>query len=168
MVRPGHSPLFKAEYLFISPFKRIKCNYGHRFYQSISEPAQRKVSRIPDLADPGRNEKAGNSELSASAVKSLRSWDAPGRQNHVRASDATGTTGEGMDRERLPYINFEDERLAGLTAEHLHPLVEEYYRRFPDFGVARPFSGALTRYKQCRVGSDLYADCWIPNRSNCS
>ena len=24
---------------------------------------------------------------------------------------------EGMDRERLPYINFEDERLAGLTAE---------------------------------------------------
>ena len=40
---------------------------------------------------------------------------------------------EGMDRERLPYINFEDERLAGLTAEHLHPLVEEYYRRFPGF-----------------------------------
>jgi len=40
---------------------------------------------------------------------------------------------EGMNRERLPYINFEDERLAGLTAEHLHPLVEEYYRRFPGF-----------------------------------
>jgi len=40
---------------------------------------------------------------------------------------------EGIDRERLPYINFEDERLAGLTAEHLHPLVEEYYRRFPGF-----------------------------------
>lgn len=37
----------------------------------------------------------------------------------------------GVDRERLPYLNFEDERLAGLTAEHLHPLVEEYYRRFP-------------------------------------
>ena len=40
---------------------------------------------------------------------------------------------EGMDRERLPYINFEDERLAGLTAEHLDPLIEEYYRRFPGF-----------------------------------
>jgi hypothetical protein len=40
---------------------------------------------------------------------------------------------EGMDRERLPYINFEDERLAGLKADHLHPLVEEYYRRFPGF-----------------------------------
>jgi uncharacterized protein len=37
----------------------------------------------------------------------------------------------GVSREQIPYINFEDERLAGLTAEHLHPLVEEYYRRFP-------------------------------------
>ncbi|MDQ5988231.1 MAG: hypothetical protein CSYNP_03989 [Syntrophus sp. SKADARSKE-3] len=37
----------------------------------------------------------------------------------------------GIDRERLPYINFEDERLAGLTADYLHPLIEEYYRRFP-------------------------------------
>lgn len=39
----------------------------------------------------------------------------------------------GFDRERLPYLNFEDERLAGLTADQLHPLVEEYYRRFPAF-----------------------------------
>lgn len=37
----------------------------------------------------------------------------------------------GVPRERLPYINFEDERLAGLEARHLHLLVEEYYRRFP-------------------------------------
>jgi uncharacterized protein len=40
---------------------------------------------------------------------------------------------EGIDRERMPYINFEDERLAGVTAEHLHTLVEEYYRRYPGF-----------------------------------
>ncbi len=39
----------------------------------------------------------------------------------------------GVPRERLPYINFEDERLAGLAAEHLHLVVEEYYRRFPAF-----------------------------------
>jgi uncharacterized protein len=39
----------------------------------------------------------------------------------------------GMEREQLPYINFEDERLAGMTAAHLHPLVEDYYRRFPIF-----------------------------------
>ncbi|MBI4563508.1 MAG: ATP-binding protein [Planctomycetes bacterium] len=33
--------------------------------------------------------------------------------------------------ERLPYINFEDERLEGLSAAHLHLLVEEYYRGYP-------------------------------------
>jgi predicted AAA+ superfamily ATPase len=37
----------------------------------------------------------------------------------------------GVPRERLPYINFEDDRLAGLTARHLHLLPEEYYRQFP-------------------------------------
>lgn len=38
----------------------------------------------------------------------------------------------GVARERLPYVNFEDERLAGLTADQLHLLVEEYYRRYPE------------------------------------
>lgn len=37
----------------------------------------------------------------------------------------------GIGRERLPYINFEDERLVGLTADQLHVLLEEHYRRFP-------------------------------------
>jgi len=34
----------------------------------------------------------------------------------------------GFDREGLLYFNFEDERLAGLTAAHLPLVVEEYYR----------------------------------------
>lgn len=34
-------------------------------------------------------------------------------------------------REQLLYFNFEDERLAGLTAEQLHWIVEEYYRLHP-------------------------------------
>ncbi len=34
-------------------------------------------------------------------------------------------------REQLLYFNFEDERLAGLTAEQLHWIVEEYYRLQP-------------------------------------
>lgn len=38
----------------------------------------------------------------------------------------------GTDRERLPYLNFEDERLADLRADQLHILLEEYYRRFPE------------------------------------
>src|ERR1700684_2627616 len=37
----------------------------------------------------------------------------------------------GVARERLPYINFEDEQLVGLTARNLNLLLEEYYRRFP-------------------------------------
>jgi uncharacterized protein len=35
----------------------------------------------------------------------------------------------GLPRSRLPYINFEDERLAGLQAEHLGFLLSEYGRR---------------------------------------
>jgi uncharacterized protein len=37
----------------------------------------------------------------------------------------------GVARERLPYINFEDEQLVGLAARNLNLLLEEYYRRFP-------------------------------------
>jgi predicted AAA+ superfamily ATPase len=37
----------------------------------------------------------------------------------------------GVGQERLPYINFEDERLAGLAARDLHLLIEEHYRRYP-------------------------------------
>src|SRR5882724_2030942 len=38
----------------------------------------------------------------------------------------------GVARERLPYLSFEDERLAGLQADQLHFLLEEYYRLFPE------------------------------------
>lgn len=39
----------------------------------------------------------------------------------------------GIPRERLPYLNFEDEQLTGMTALDLGLMVEEYYRRFPAF-----------------------------------
>ncbi len=39
----------------------------------------------------------------------------------------------GISQERLPYINLEDERLAGFTLKDFSTLVEEYYRRFPSF-----------------------------------
>jgi predicted AAA+ superfamily ATPase len=39
----------------------------------------------------------------------------------------------GVERERLVYFNFEDERLGGLRAEDLGTLIEEYYRQFPHF-----------------------------------
>ncbi len=37
----------------------------------------------------------------------------------------------GVPRERLPYFNLEDERLAGFSVEDFSIIVEEYYRRFP-------------------------------------
>jgi len=39
----------------------------------------------------------------------------------------------GVERERLVYFNFEDERLGGLRAEELGTIIEEYYRQFPQF-----------------------------------
>lgn len=39
---------------------------------------------------------------------------------------------QGIPLNRLPYINFEDERLAGLTARDLHVILEVYYRQFPN------------------------------------
>ncbi len=38
----------------------------------------------------------------------------------------------GMPREVLPYLNFEDERLADLSGSQLGFLVEEYHRRHPE------------------------------------
>lgn len=39
----------------------------------------------------------------------------------------------GMPRETLVYFNFEDERLGALQKENLGSIIEEYYRRFPEF-----------------------------------
>lgn len=39
---------------------------------------------------------------------------------------------QGFDREGLLYFNFEDERLAGMTAADLHLIVEEYYQLHPE------------------------------------
>jgi predicted AAA+ superfamily ATPase len=44
------------------------------------------------------------------------------RREHVEA---------GVGRERLPYVNFEDEQLASIAATDLHILLEEYYRQHP-------------------------------------
>jgi len=44
------------------------------------------------------------------------------RREHERA---------GVARERLPYLNLEDEQLVGITAREVGLAVEEHYRRFP-------------------------------------
>ena len=40
---------------------------------------------------------------------------------------------QGASRESLLFFGFEDERLAGITSEHLQFLVEEYYRLYPQW-----------------------------------
>lgn len=40
---------------------------------------------------------------------------------------------QGAPRESLLYFNFEDERLAGMTANHLQLILEEYYALYPQF-----------------------------------
>jgi len=44
----------------------------------------------------------------------------------------------GLPRIRVPYINFEDERLAGLRGEHLGFVLDEYGRRAAGTGVQGP------------------------------
>ncbi|MBL1215816.1 MAG: hypothetical protein D8M61_20905 [Ignavibacteriae bacterium] len=39
----------------------------------------------------------------------------------------------GVSRDQLPYLDFEDERLATFSVEEFDSLVEEYYRRFPGY-----------------------------------
>ena len=39
----------------------------------------------------------------------------------------------GIERDRLPFVGFEDERLAGMRAEDLGLLLEEYYRGHPSY-----------------------------------
>ncbi len=51
--------------------------------------------------------------------------------------------GRGVGQERLPYINFEDERLAGLRADQLGFLVEEHGRRFPALRESGPVIWSL-------------------------
>ena len=43
---------------------------------------------------------------------------------------------QGVPLQRLPFVSFEDERLAGVEAAHLHALVNEYHRLQADSGDA--------------------------------
>lgn len=49
----------------------------------------------------------------------------------------------GTPREHLPYLNLEDERLAGLEASQLGFLVEEHRRRFPEAQAKAPVTWCL-------------------------
>ena len=75
----------------------------------------------------------------------------PGKATAVTGMRRAGKTtflhqlrGERIERgiplDRLPFISFEDERLAGLEAGELGVLVDEYYRHVPSATRWRPRS----------------------------
>ena len=51
----------------------------------------------------------------------------------------------GIERERLVYFNFEDERLSALAVEDLGTIIEEYYRQLPQF--RQKVEGYMLRHK---------------------
>lgn len=55
---------------------------------------------------------------------------------------------KGVALERLVYVNFEDEQLAGLQGAQLGSLLEEYYRRFPAYRQQERVSFFLDEIQQ--------------------
>lgn len=82
---------------------------------AIPEATARRVSGLTHF--PGK----------ATAVVGMRRAGKTTFLNQMRRERLLSST----DRERLPYINFEDERIAGVTADDLAPLVDAYFRRYP-------------------------------------
>jgi len=79
-----------------------------------------------------------------------RPWQFPGKATAVIGMRPSGKTwflhqlrheraAAGIPYAHMPHINFEDDRLTGLTVRHLSAMVEQYYRGFPELrGKAPP------------------------------
>ena len=63
----------------------------------------------------------------ATAVVGMRRSGKTAFLHQIRRERLAG----GVAREKLPFVSFEDEKLAGITAGELDTLIEEYYRRYP-------------------------------------
>ncbi len=70
----------------------------------------------------------------------------------------------GQERERLPFLNFEDEQLAGLDASLLHVLVDEFTAAFRSTATRRPSPSASTRSRPCPAGNVSCAACSTKRR----
>ena len=83
----------------------------------VAHPATRRDARLP--AVPGK----------AHAIIGMRR---AGKTTYLYQLHAERLA-EGQAAERTLYLNFDDERLAELPLDQVSSLVEEYYRRFPQF-----------------------------------
>lgn len=93
------------------------------FREQLADSVRRPLPRFTSRRVPGRLRMPGK----ATAVVGMRRSGKTTFLHQLRAERIA----EGVPRERLPYVSFEDERLAGLDAGSLHFLLDEYYRQFP-------------------------------------
>lgn len=70
--------------------------------------------------------------------------------------------------ERVVLLGFDDDRLSDITVEQLDYLLEEYYRRYPEWRRKETVCGFWTRSSSCPDGSGLPEGSLIRNRSGLS
>lgn len=99
-----------------SDFKQV-------FREMLADSARRPLPEFTPRRVHGRVRMAGK----VTAVAGMRRVGKTTFLHQLRAERIA----RGVAKERLPYVSFEDERLAGLNAPHLHLLLNEYYRQFP-------------------------------------
>lgn len=97
-------------------FKRV-------FRELLADSARRPLPQFTPRRVHGRVRMPGK----VTAVAGMRRVGKTTFLHQLRAERLA----RGVAKERLPYVSFEDERLAGLNAAHLHLLLDEYYRQFP-------------------------------------
>ena len=71
---------------------------------------------------------------------------------------------QGVEKERILFINFEDERLLPLDVSDFSTILNAYYEMYPAFKEKRS-SYSLTRFKISPIGSDLFAESTIQKMS---
>ena len=95
----------------------------HVFREQLADSARRPLPDFTPRHVPGRVRMAGK----ATAVVGMRRVGKTTFLHQLRAERMAC----GVPADRLPFLSFEDERLAGLDATGLHLLLDEYYRQFP-------------------------------------
>jgi len=101
------------------PPQAFRARLAEKLADSLAEP-------LPEMT-PRRVHGAVSLPNKATAVIGMRRAGKTTFLNQLRRERHE----RGVPRERLPYLNLEDEQLAGLTAKDLGLALEEYYRLFP-------------------------------------
>lgn len=104
----------------MAPQPHLRAIVGELLADSVTRPLPSLTTRrVPGkLRFPGK----------VTAVMGVRRAGKTTFLHQIRSEAAQcGTT-----MERLPYVSFEDERLAGMRSAELGTLIEEYCRQFPD------------------------------------